>query len=143
MESARAEKLVARYFEGETTLLEEAQLRDYFMSGTVATHLESYAPLFKAFAQARKETYDQPVTVPSNKSYLLYISSIASVVVLAIGLYLQSTHTEVYRGTYESEEVAILKTKQTLGMMSQMLSNSTARLEVVEEFDKASSTLFK
>ena len=46
--------LVARYFDGDTTLAEEQSLRDYFTGPAVAAELEEYRPLFAYFAAARQ-----------------------------------------------------------------------------------------
>ena len=40
----RIEKLVEKYFEGETSIAEEKELKTYFSSTDVAQHLEQYKP---------------------------------------------------------------------------------------------------
>lgn len=144
MESHNVEVLLDRYFEGETTLVEESQLRDYFTGDAVAPYLEEYVAMFGAFSTAQKETYDRPILMPrSTKPYYRYIAGAAAAVIIGFMLWTQQTHVDnSVTTTYENEELAILKTKQALGMMSQMISNSTTQLEVVEEFDRASSALF-
>lgn len=47
--------VVNKYFEGETTLEEEASLQEYFNSGNVAPELQKYQALF-AFIKEEKET---------------------------------------------------------------------------------------
>ena len=72
------------------------------------------------------------------------MASAAAAVIVGLVIWTQGTQVDNRISTnYENEEVAILKTKQALGMMSQMINSSTTQLDVVEEFDKASSTLFK
>lgn len=145
MESHKVELLLDRYFEGETTLVEESQLRAYFAGDAVAPHLEEYVVMFGAFSKAQKETYDHPIVLPASKSSRYkYIAGAAAAVLLGFTLWTHQTAVDnSFTTTYENEELAILKTKQALGMMSQMISHSTTQLEVVGEFDKASSTLFK
>lgn len=46
--------LVERYFEGQTTVGEEALLRCYFQQEQIADNLLIYRPLFKAFADLRE-----------------------------------------------------------------------------------------
>lgn len=49
------EKLLEKYYAGETTLDEEKQLRTFFRGASVPTHLAKHAGLFRHFAQARQE----------------------------------------------------------------------------------------
>ncbi|AEE20926.1 hypothetical protein JM84_1739 [Dokdonia sp. Hel_I_63] len=147
MESHNIEKLLDGYFEGATTLKEEQELRTYFTSDHVAPHLEKYASMFTAFSVASKETYDAQIVLPHkqrSKSIYRFAASAAAAVIVGLVLWTQNTQVDASISTnYENEELAILKTKQALGMMSQMINQSTTQLEVVQEFDKASSTLFK
>lgn len=147
MESARVRIVLDRYFEGETSLSEEQELHNYFTSSEVAPEFEEYMVLFSAFAKAKKETSAQPLELPvmenTKRSPLRWTTGVAAAIVIAVGLYTYSGQQDQFSSSYENEEMAILKTKQALGVMSQMLSQSTAQLEVVHEFDKASSTLFK
>ena len=47
MNHQRATELIERYFEGETTLQEEADLKNYFLRADVDPALEVYALLFR------------------------------------------------------------------------------------------------
>lgn len=147
MESARVRVVLDRYFEGETSLSEEQELHNYFISSEVTREFEEYVVLFSAFAKAKKETSAHPLELPvienTKRSPLRWVTGVAAAIVIAVGLYTYSGQQDQFSSSYENEEMAILKTKQALGVMSQMLSQSTAQLEVVNEFDKASSTLFK
>lgn len=145
MESHNIEKLLDGYFEGTTTLKEEVELRTYFTGNDVAPHLQDYVSMFTAFSVASEETYDRPIILPKQqKSRYRFVASVAAAVIVGMVLWTQSMQVDTRMSTnYENEELAILKTKQVLGMMSHMITQSTTQLEVVEEFDKASSTLFK
>jgi len=57
------DKLIDRYFEGETSAEEERALRNFFTTGPVPDHLECYIPLFTYFEEEiRKEK--EPVMLP-------------------------------------------------------------------------------
>ena len=58
MELNRLEKLISRYEEGETTLAEEKELREYFSQEEIPEHLETYALLFKFQSQESSTTYE-------------------------------------------------------------------------------------
>ncbi|GGG11079.1 hypothetical protein GCM10011344_09750 [Dokdonia pacifica] len=149
MESNKVEQLLEAYFEGATTLAQEKQLRTYFTSDLVAPHLESYRDLFTAFAIASQDTYDIPIHLPKQKKPMLrWISGVAAVVILAIGIATQidsepdNFNTGEYVGNVP-EEVGVLKTKQALGLMGKMFSESTAQLGAVNEFNTTTSNFFK
>ncbi|SEJ64690.1 HEAT repeat-containing protein [Dyadobacter sp. SG02] len=49
------EKLLEKYYDGETSLEEERALKQFFQSSDVPEHLQSHAAQFGYFANARKE----------------------------------------------------------------------------------------
>ncbi|GAB3964582.1 hypothetical protein GCM10028806_02320 [Spirosoma terrae] len=49
------EKLLEKYYEGETTLAEEKLLRQFFQQEDVPVHLQSHAGPFRYFAEARDQ----------------------------------------------------------------------------------------
>ncbi|MGG7661886.1 HEAT repeat domain-containing protein [Dyadobacter sp. BHUBP1] len=49
------EKLLEKYYDGETSLEEERALKQFFQHGEVPEHLQSHAVQFGYFANARKE----------------------------------------------------------------------------------------
>lgn len=51
-------QLLEKYFEGETSLQEETQLREYFNRAEVHESLRSYQPLFRFFQMERNQKLD-------------------------------------------------------------------------------------
>ncbi len=49
------EKLLEKYYDGETSLEEERALKQFFQHGEIPEHLQSHAAQFGYFANARKE----------------------------------------------------------------------------------------
>lgn len=47
--------LLVRYYEGETTLAEEKQLREFFQQKTIPAYLQGHAAQFQYFSQARQQ----------------------------------------------------------------------------------------
>lgn len=145
MESNKVEQLLEAYFEGATTLAQEKQLRMYFTSDQVASHLESYIDMFTAFQKASQETYDIPIHLPKQKKpKYRWVSGVAAVVIVLLGLATQidTLRGDVYKGNVSQEE-GILKTKQALGLMGKMFNESTAQLGAVNEFNTTTSNFFK
>ncbi len=52
-------KLLDKYFDGESSLQEETQLREYFNGQEVHESLRSYQPLFGFFQQEREQKLDE------------------------------------------------------------------------------------
>lgn len=55
-------QLIEKYFEGDTTLQEEALLADYFAGNNIADELKQYQPLFKFFATEKQIILSQSTT---------------------------------------------------------------------------------
>ena len=85
-------ELLEKYFRGETTLVEEAELKKYFASQDVNIEHEIYRALFVVFDQEKNETAKAPlkkVMVNQNKVKQLWIrtfsySGIAAALILAL-----------------------------------------------------------
>ncbi|PSR13057.1 MAG: hypothetical protein DA408_06060 [Bacteroidetes bacterium] len=56
MDAKQARQLLERYFNGETRLEEEAQLRSFFAQEKVPADLRPYQPLFQFFGQEQTRT---------------------------------------------------------------------------------------
>ncbi|MEL6637287.1 MAG: hypothetical protein AAFW73_16535 [Bacteroidota bacterium] len=106
MDYKHLSELLEKYWAGESSLAEEAQLREYFQSGAVAPEHEQYAPLFQFFGQRQgaeclsDDFEDQILTrieertpatpirsLHPNRTPLFYLSRIAAAIVLACGLW--------------------------------------------------------
>ena len=85
MELANIEKLVEKYLNAETSLQEEATLKNYFTEGLVAPHLQEYQSMFTYFATTKDETYTKTIQLEPKKSKrrnLKWLSVAASVMLL-------------------------------------------------------------
>jgi len=104
MEDQMIRQLLDRYFEGETSLEEEAQLRRAFQQKEVPEDLQPFRPLFRYLNQEREARLDQgfeqrlleqidekPETPPAAIMRRLPVQrwavGIAAAVVLALGLF--------------------------------------------------------
>ena len=88
MELANIEKLVAKYENAETTLKEEAILKDYFLSGNVAPHLEEYQLMFAYFQTSQGETYNKSLEFKTQKKRNYKWLSVAASIVLLFSIYM-------------------------------------------------------
>lgn len=91
-------KLVEKYFAGETSLQEERELQTYFRQPTVHESLRSYQPLFQLFRQEQEYQLDAKfearlleqlkITEPSRGRVIhlrTWVMRAAAVFILAIG----------------------------------------------------------
>lgn len=69
MSTQEIKALLDKYFEAETSLQEEKQLRTYFSGSQVDASLHQYSPLFKAFAieETIVSTKDYTAGLPKSK----------------------------------------------------------------------------
>lgn len=166
MEYQPIKNLLDKYFLGETTLAEEASLRDYFNSHPVDERLKEYAPLFEWMASEQDlrleetqltEMLDklEPVkakTVRMKTSGLLWVARIAAVLVLVVGMWwayqYQQTNDQTaevdwskYEITDEREALiitrgALLQASQTLNKGANAAAGQMDRMQEIGKFFK-------
>ena len=150
MESQVIESLLDKYFEAETSGAEEAQLKQYFTSGEVASHLQQYIPIFCYFDQAKKENLDKEMSyTPVKNKYseakrkvYSWVAVAASIVIL-LGIVIQQENQVSEFGTYEDPELAMQKTMEALEMMSIYMNTGTEDLGYIEEFNSTKNKIVK
>lgn len=142
MESTRIEQLMDTWFEGNTTLEQEAILRQYFTGGEVAPHLEMYVPMFEGFVQAKEEVSEIEVTLPQQKFTIRPLwYSIAAMVVVAL-----TVGSILFSGsglTQEEEEAlaALEETREAMYLLSASLNKGTENVKLLDQFAKGTSSI--
>lgn len=149
------DQLLERYFEGNTSLAEEQQLRNYFNGEEVAEDLRSYQPLFQYFAQAKQtqlpSQFEQELEVvlnrPAKRRFMrrmIQMGSVAASVMLVIGSYFwyntsgiepvaeQQIQWEQYE--IQDPDLALKETKRALKLLSKQLNSGTKK--VAKSVDK-------
>ena len=145
MNNTAIKYLIEQYFEGETSLQEEQQLRTYFQQEEVAEELKEYQPLFQYFATAKQEElpsgFEEQVVVqlkrPAKRRFMrriVQMGSVAASMLLVVGSYIWYNKTDVtptvsdqmqinweqYEITNEAE--AYKETKAALELLSKKLN---------------------
>ena len=88
MELNRIEKLLENYFQGETNLVEEQELKNYFASGNVAPNLKQYQSMFGYFSEAKNEKFTKEIVIHNKKKSTIWLSIAASVtILLGVGVF--------------------------------------------------------
>jgi uncharacterized membrane protein YukC len=158
----KIEKLLEKYDNGETTLQEEQQLKNYFSQEVVAPHLEMYKPMFVYFLQTQKEQYTKTIPLQPKKTYTLYKwISVAAIAVLMFAAYIQFGNQAksmndlsqdellAYNQTVEAFNLLASKfnkgteSMDALNLMSTSLEKGTENVALLGAFSNTQNKIFK
>jgi hypothetical protein len=148
MESTRIEKLINNYFEGQTSIAEEKELKAYFSSSDVAPHLEHYRDVFGYFNQAKEQHFTKSLPLQPRKQFNVFWLSIAASVVLALGIVIMKFANEAPQssgefGTYDNPEIALAETQKALDLVSQKLNVGIESVSYINEYENSKNRIFK
>ena len=146
------EKLIEKYDNGETTLKEEQQLKDYFSQETVPQHLEVYKSMFQYFLHTHEEQFTKDVPLKPKKTYSLYQwISVAAVAVVMLGIFTQfdlfqtQTQTQTLADLTPQERLEYEEAKKVLALFSSKFNNGTDKLMALNmvsaNFDKGTDNI--
>lgn len=141
MELHKVEELLAKYFDGETTLNEERTLKDYFTSDDVAPQFENYRSFFCYF---NSEASAADSKVKEHKVQPMAWLSIAASIVLVLGVsFYVYQNQQQDTGTYDDPEVAFEQTQRALELLSRNVNQGVQSFEYVAEYEKSKDKIFK
>lgn len=148
MELNKIEIIIEKYFQGETSIAEENELRNYFSSPNVAQHLEQYIPIFGYLALAKEQKLKQEIPLQSKKRNVAWLSIAASIVVLlGIGTYVFYNYDNANKkqelGTYDNPEVALKETQKALALLSNNVNVGIESVYYVQEYENSKELIFK
>jgi hypothetical protein len=139
----KIEQLLEKYDNGETTLQEEQQLKNYFSQETVAPHLEMYKPLFTYFVVNQQEQFTKDVPLKSKTNNWYKWISVAAVAVIMLSVYFNQPNRINDYGTYDDPEMAFNEVKQSLEMISSHFNKGASSINYLKEVENATSLVFK
>lgn len=147
----RIEKLIDKYFEGETSIAEENELKTYFSSLDVAQHLQQYQPVFGYFSQAKAEEFKAEIPLNTKKRNVAVWLSIAAsfVIMLGVGTFMylntieEAPSTETAYGTYDDPEKALAETEKALALVSEHLNTGIESVSYINEYNNSKNKIFK
>ena len=146
MELDRIENLLEKYFEGETTIAEEKELKIYFSSSDVAQHLEHYRGMFGYFSAAKEQKFEKELPSEiTTKKKVAWLSIAASIVIL-LGLftfYNQNMTQNQDLGTYDDPEKAFQETQKALNLLSKNVNVGVEGMQYVQEYQQSTELIFK
>lgn len=151
------DRLLEKYWEGETTLVDEAELHDYFSGGDIAPSHKAYQPLFEYQISERERQLDfdpfakleesDPKVIPLKSSGIRQLrkwsvaASIAVICMLGIGYLSQPAEPNL--GTYEDPQLAYNEAKQTLLMVSQKFQSGKKQVQPIQQLHTRTDKIFK
>ncbi len=137
MELARIEKLLEKYYEAETTLKEEKELRDYFSRSDVPVHLKEDKEMFNYFNDSSLETSNRSIKL-SQRTIALRWLSVAAMVVFFVSVYGLYQQNEAEK---EEARLAYLETQKALDLISKSLNKGTVAIAELDNFNKGTSAM--
>ncbi len=148
MELSKIEILLEKYFQGETSIAEEKELRSYFSNQNVAPHLEQYRAMFGFFTQAKQQEFTKEIPLKTKKSKIMWLSIAATIVVmLGLSTFYMLNDDEIHvngeLGTYDSPEVAFIETQKALALISSNVNIGMKSVMYVQEYETAKNRVFK
>ncbi|QLC67703.1 hypothetical protein LPB248_15730 [Flavobacterium sp. LPB0248] len=152
MELNKIEEILEKYFQGETSIAEENQLKEYFSSSNVAQHLEQYKPMFGYFSQAKEQKSTYEIPLQSKKRNVAWLSIAASaVVMLGIGTYFfvsekndtTAVASQTELGTYDDPEEALKATQKALALLSNNVNVGIESVQYIKEYEQSKNKIFK
>lgn len=154
--------ILEKYWEGESSLAEEAQLRDFFSrhDGDLPADLREVAPLFAYFHAAGESEmpelftdepapWETPVATTIIRPFWHSWMKYAAVLLMAAGVgysifsYQQKRHVEETSGelaftdTFSDPQVAYQQTQKALKLLSKNLNTGKEQMEKLSYFHEA------
>ncbi|MBI5324491.1 MAG: hypothetical protein HZB41_04345 [Ignavibacteriae bacterium] len=165
MNELKIDELLNKYFEGETSLDEEKQLKEYFSQQDIPVEYEKYSGHFGILlAESKIETGKEFDVVFSNeiikpkiyKHGFIYrigyaITAVAAVAAILIMAYVQYSSLPnknlrldyLKYDTYKDPKLALDETKKTLLIVSVEINKGMEQLGKLSKFDKSINELEK
>jgi hypothetical protein len=161
MDSNRINELLSKYWNCETSLEEEAELRDHFKSDNIPDELRETAPLFRYFEENKKKSLNdvsfdrevwEKIQTPKRgqMAKLVYntmrIAARLTVVLAAtwfIRNEIRSTTPPEVVDTYDDPKMAFEETKKALMMISKSFGTAEEEAKKINLFNEAQEEIQK
>ena len=140
MELNNIESLLEKYEEGQTTLQEEAQLKHYFTTETVAPHLEVYRTLFAYYESDMQLSYKRPLQSTRSKPTTYRWLASAAVITIMFSAFMTLTSRDEFTQLSNEEHYAYSETLKAFDLISNQMKRGNAPLTalnmILTSFDK-------
>jgi hypothetical protein len=153
MDSKKIEELLQKYWDCETSLEEEQQLREYFSQANVPDQMKEAASLFNYFGQQKNKAVNEQFETkvlgqlkkPAGKVTNLIQTSLriaAGIAVLAVALFfvkqeIGKSTTVAVEDTYDDPKKALEETKKALMMISRGFGRAEQQAKKINLLNEA------
>ena len=151
MKQEQVQKLLEKFYNGETTLEEEKKLRDYFLGGKVPETLAADREYFLAMAGYHDKKTSSSLTTslenlvdahtPETRESRLHIKpalawslSVAASLLLLVGVYFTWVR-QAPKDTYSDPQLAYRETQRVLLYVSQQFNKGAGQLTRLDEIN--------
>ncbi|MDO4728942.1 MAG: hypothetical protein Q4B43_08075 [Bacteroidota bacterium] len=133
--------LLEKYFNGETSVEEEKELRVYFNSKHIDPEFEKYKPMFVYFQEATNEQFTGDKNIflkPRKKLKYMSLSIAASfLIIVATSFFVRE------RNQVKEAQIAYHQVKEALFLISENYNKGIEKMIYLEEFDKTTAKIIK
>lgn len=149
MNSQRIEKILQKYFEGETSLSEEKELREFFQRDDIPSHLKSLQSQFEYFEKGSElielgADFDKKVLDSirddgkiikfsfRKRSSIYIMASVAASILILVTVFFQfNTFTRKIDDTFNDPEIAYNEAKKIMVFVSEKFNKGTEQLQPI------------
>lgn len=157
MNTREVKILIEKYFDGETTLQEEEQLKHFFNSEEVPEELQELVPVFTFFKEEKQivpsgKLNGQILQIPATarvipfmqrRTFWLTVTGIAASILLLLTILIESGNKQPQkqnnftqsRFTREEAQIAYKQTQHALAYISEKFNQGTEPLNQVAKID--------
>jgi hypothetical protein len=163
MDKKRIEKLIEKFYDGNTTIGEERLLENFFSQRDIPASMKAERDIFTFYTSSRNEDLPddrlKQKIIQAIKSeggdlsgnrrrMILMVSSIAASILILIGSFFlfifpsgPGLAFSRYKDTFDNPELAYIETQKTLLYVSEILNDGTRELNKLSKFEKGTKEL--
>ena len=131
MELKHIESLLEKYEDGQTSLQEEAQLKHYFTTETVAPHLEVYRSLFTYFVSDKQHSSQSLLHTTRSTSVQYRWFASAAVVAIMFSVFMTFTSEDEFTKLTNEEQLVYNETLKAFDLISNHMHRAAAPLNAL------------
>jgi len=154
------EDLLEKYYNGETTLEEEKQLKEFFLREQVPVHLEPEAELFRTMHAVSEQKMDDAdfdrkfmerietpvIPVYSSRRKFYFSLSLAAAILLLVGLlftFRDAFYKRSFENTISDPQLAYSETRKALMLVSINFNEGLNQVQHLSGFQKGMDEMQK